>query len=210
MSKIILLATWPNGSTQFIHSSTGKLVEKSRYNQQLNKHVIEIDSPKSELINLIWSDVSRIGRSFNPCTPMVVIKEGDKYIQVIGSEFRPNEEPSPISTSAKKIEEIKSDDEKTIVVTEDQKDVAIEVSDGNQTKSESSEEEIVVDDEDIVEEDSSDEDEVHKLIASYGSIKVAVVAKNLGLTEERVIEIAKASQLLKVTGRAANKKVEPK
>lgn len=91
--KIILLATWPNGQTQHIYSTTSRLIAKSQFNQKLNRHIIEVAGPDAKFIaECVWN-----ARAVTPAVPMVVDENYDPI--PLGSELGPNISQGSVSES---------------------------------------------------------------------------------------------------------------
>ena len=195
--KIILLATWPNGQTQHIYSTSSRLIAKSQHNAKLNRHVIEVTGPDAKFLSeCIWHP-----KAMSPAVPMVVDENYDPI--PLGSEFGPNLVPLNPTTNEPNqkatippVEEVRQDmpEPRDVPVLPEQppaptSEAVTEVDDG-----------LTVNDDADPEADMPLEEVICKRVSEFGKLKVATLAANLGVEESDVKAAVKKSGLLKITG----------
>jgi hypothetical protein len=199
--KIILLATWPNGQTQHIYSTTSRLIAKSQFNAKLNRHIIEVAGPDAKFIaECVWSS-----RAITPAVPIVVDENYD--LIPLGSEFGPNLVPlnPPTNEPNQKaaippVEEIRQklpESREVLVLPEQsaaQESEAVAQSDGD----------LTINDDADAEADMPLEEVICKRVSEYGKLRVVTLAANLGVTAEEIKSAVKNSGLLKITGTKNN------
>jgi hypothetical protein len=199
--KIILLATWPNGQTQHIYSTTSRLIAKSQFNAKLNRHIIEVAGPDAKFIaECVWS-----ARAITPAVPIVVDENYD--IIPLGSEFGPNlvplenvaNKPNEKATipPVEKIQQDLPEPREMLVLPEQsatQESQAVAEGDGD----------LTINDDADAEADMPLEEVICKRVSEYGKLRVVTLAANLGVTTEEIKSAVKASGLLKITGTKNN------
>jgi len=212
--KIILLATWPNGQTQHIYSTSSRLIAKSQHNAKLNRHVIEVTD--QTLAECIWHKTAMA-----QAVPLIV---DENYSPIpLGSEFGPaygyDEKGNQVVSGMKfiKPDAIKG---ATVVATNEpnQKETIPPVESVRQVVSEPRElpvlpeqpaaqaQEAVAQDNDVTVDEEADpeadmplEEVICKRIAQYTKLKVETLAANLGVTVAEIKSTVKKSDFLKIT-----------
>ncbi len=224
--KIILLATWPNGQTQHIYSTSSRLVAKSQHNSKLNRHVIEVTGPDAKFLSeCIWNS-----KSMSQAIPMVV---DESYNPIpLGSELGPaysyDDKGNQIVSG---LAFIRADEMKGAEVViksanePNQKEAMPPIESIRQVVPEPRElpalpeqqapkadaqGDVTVDDEEDQEADMPIEELICKRIASYGKLRVETLAANLGVTSKDVNDAVAKCSLLKITGTKKNATVSAK
>lgn len=229
--KIILLATWPNGQTQHIYSTSSRLIAKSQHNAKLNRHVIEVTGPDAKFLSeCIWHP-----KAMSPAVPMVVDENYDPI--PLGSEFGPNlvqlnpstNEPNQ-KAAIPPVEEIRQElpEPREVLVLPEQPaaqepEAVAQTSIGLKVITETSPEELrdainsLENDHVTVEEVDEDpeadmplEEVICKRVSEFGRLKVNTLAANLGVTASAIKGAVKNSSLLKITGTKNNTSVSVK
>jgi hypothetical protein len=191
--KIILLATWPNGQTQHIYSTSSRLIAKSQHNAKLNRHVIEVTGPDAKFLSeCIWHP-----KAMTPAVPVVVDENYDPI--PLGSELGPATPATPATNEPNQkaaippVESVRQD------VSEPREVLVLPEQPAAQAPEADAQGDVTVDDEDP-EADMPLEEVICKRIAEYKKLKVETLAANLGVTSDAIKVAVKKSGLLKITG----------
>lgn len=226
--KIILLATWPNGQTQHIYSTTSRLIAKSQFNQKLNRHIIEVAGPDAKFIaECVWN-----ARAVTPAVPMVVDENYDPI--PLGSELGPaygyDDKGNQVVSGLKFVKpEPVQGSEVHITNGPNQKAAIPPVEEIRQELPESRElpvlpkqlratapeavdegDDLTINEDADPEADMPLEEVICKRVSEFGKLKVNTLAANLGVTTSSIKVAVKNSSLLKITGAKNNTSVSVK
>lgn len=185
--KIILLATWPNGQTQHIYSTSSRLIAKSQHNAKLNNHVIEVTD--QALAECIWHKTAMA-----QAIPLIV---DENYNPIpLGSEFGPVATNEPNQKEAiPPVESIRQDvpEPRELPVLPGQPPAQA-------PEAVAQDNDVTVDDPADPEADMPLEEVICKRIADFKRLKVETLAANLGVSVTEIKAAVKKSGLLKITG----------
>jgi hypothetical protein len=225
--KIILLATWPNGQTQHIYSTSSRLIAKSQHNAKLNRHVIEVTGPDAKFLSeCIWhpkamtpavpvvvdenynaiplgSELGPVPKSDSTVNPNVVIgkdESGREYVVGIYACVNGYGSITPPTTNEPNQKESLPPVESVRQdVSEPRELPVLPEQPSAQAPEADAQDDVTVDDEDP-EADMPLEEIICKRISEYQKLKVNTLASNLGVTADAIKAAVKKSGLLKITG----------